>query len=502
MTKQNLVILGLILALATFLRFYQLPQLAPFTFDEEHQLGLARTLVKDFHIIWIGVSASNLDFYLGPFWVYFTYVWLKLFNLDPLPTYYVASAMGIITTALLFYVGKKLFDYKTAITAGLLYASLPLIVFHNQKFWTVTAIPLLSLIMFFSLYKSLESPKWWILFFTSFGLVFHTHLSLVPLGFIGTYFFFKNRSKIRKEILFFVMLIFLIIVSPLLAFDYFHNFSNLSAVFHSKQLVSSNKIDVSTHFSYLLDYLGRIWYLRPGLSNEDEIPFVCKDAYKDKYFATYDFDSIRTKSPLWLSIISLALLLWFLLKPSTWKNSSTKILGLGLISIFGSFLLSPLGPSEYYLIGTFPLLLLLPGLLRTNLPKNFSSIVWGAVILVCLLGINTIININLNHGLGIKKKLIGEVMNVIKTAPFELYENGICHKYDGWRYLFAVYGRKPERSSTDESLGWLYPEEITNTPAKYKIIMSEAKVVPQEDISKATVIEKGGFKGYIFKLFE
>lgn len=501
MTRRTLILLGLILVLAAFLRFYQLPNLAIFTFDEEHQFGLAKTLVKDFHIIWIGVSASNLDFYLGPFWVYFTYIWLKLYNSDPMLSYYIASSIGIVTTLFLFYVAKLMFDSKTAVISSLLYASLPLVVYHNQKFWNVTAIPLLSLIMFFSLYKSLKSPKWWILFFINFGLVFHTHLSLVPLGLVGTYFFIKNRSKIKREILILVMFIFFTILSPLAAFDYFHNWSNISAVFHTRQFVSANKINLDSHFAYLLDYLGRIWYLREGLSNEDEIPFVCKDAFKNQ-FPNYDFDSIRTKSHPWLSISSLLLLLWFLLKPSTWKNSNTKILAVALISIFGSFLLFPGGPSEYYLIGSFPLFLFLPGIFSKSLPKNFSLASWVIIILICLLGINTILKISLDYGLEIKRQLISEVIGVVKFHPFELYENGVCHKYDGWRYLFAVYGRKPERSSTDESLGWLYPKEITNTPAKYKVIMSEAKVVPQEDTSKAITIEKGGFKGYIFKLFE
>lgn len=500
MTKKTTIILIFILALAAILRFYRLPELASFTFDEEHQFGLARTLVKDFHIIWIGVSASNLNLYLGPFWVYFTYIWLKISGSDPLLAYYVISGLSVVTALLLFYVGRKIFDITTGTVAGLLYAVLPLVVYHNQKFWNVSIIPLLSLIMFFFLYLALKSPRWWILFFIAFGLVFHTHLSLVPLGLIGVILFIKNRVGIDRQILFFAVFGFFIMLSPLVAFDYFHNWSNANAILHPKKAVEANRINPASHLPYLLDFLGRIWYLKPGLSSEDEIPFVCKDAYRNNLPPSYDFDSIRTKPARWLSYGSLFLLLWFLLRPSTWRRPGNRLLGMGLLSIFGSFLFFPIGPSEYYLIGVFPFFLLLPGLIRASLPKGFSPLFWFGILIVLVFAIRTIMQTDLKYGLGVKKYLIENVLFQINDAPFELMENGICHKYDGWRYLFMVYGRKPERSSTDASLGWLYPEEITTTPAQYKIIMSEKTIVPAEDVSKATVIEKGGFKAYILEL--
>lgn len=496
MTKKTIIIIILIASLAAFLRFYNLPALASFTFDEEHQFGLARTLIKNFHIIWIGVSASNLNFYLGPFWVYFTYIWLKIGGPDPLLSFYISSAIGVITAVLLFYAGKKIFDTKTAAVAALLYAVLPLIVYHNQKFWNVTIVPFLSLLMFYSLYQALKSPKWWILFFAAFGLVFHTHLSLVPLGLIGSFLFLKNRSKIKRKILIAVLVIFFMILSPLIAFDHFHNWSNTKAILQPKGILS-NQVNPVSHISYLMEFLGRIWYLKPNLAIEDEIPFVCKDAYKNNLPAGYDFDSIRTKPFFLLSAGSFLLLLLFLFKPSTWKNLNTRLLAVSLLSIFGFFVFFPIGPSEYYLIGVFPLFLLLCGLLVKSVPPNLSFLFYGCIAVISLLGINTVLHSNLKYGLGVKKQLIGETMKKVGDAPFELYQNGICHSYDGWRYLFMIYGRKPERSDTDAALGWLYPEEVTKTPAKYKVIMSEAKVLPKEDISKATIIEGGGFKAYI-----
>src|SRR3989338_6892542 len=90
-----------------FLRFNNLHNLYIFAFDEEYQATYAMTLVKDFHPIWIGVSASFLDFYLGPYFTYFT-AFLSYFSKgDPMLHAYFAAGLGVFTTVLIFLTGWK-----------------------------------------------------------------------------------------------------------------------------------------------------------------------------------------------------------------------------------------------------------------------------------------------------------------------------------------------------------------------------------------------------------
>src|SRR3990167_2943810 len=175
------VIALLICLLALFLRTYNLDQIYVFGADEEYQTNIAMSLVKDFHPIWIGVSAANTGFYLGPFWSYFTYIWLFLSKGDLLITAYIAAFLGVLTTAVIFYIGYKTFSLRVGLIASVLYACLPLIVFFDQKYWNPSPIPLLSLIMFYSLSQIRKNQKFCLLFTLAFGLVFHSHLSLVPL---------------------------------------------------------------------------------------------------------------------------------------------------------------------------------------------------------------------------------------------------------------------------------------------------------------------------------
>lgn len=491
------VIFICILILSAFLRLYKLPEIAIFTFDEEHQITMARTIVNDFHLIWIGVSASNLGFYMGPFWVYFTAFWLWLSKGDPLITNYIAAILGIITTFTIYLLSEKMFSKKAGLIASFLYASLPLFVFFDQKYLTPTPVPLLSLLLFFSLYKTFFSDKWWIFFAGLYGLVFHTSLSIFPYGLLAIFLFFKQRKNISRKNIFLSIITFIIVISPLLIFDYFHNWSNLTTPLRFREFTAnSQSADISSRLNYFSETLGRIWYLKPGLSSADEIPFACGTIFRDK-FPEYDFDSIRTKPSYFLSLASILVLIIFLILPGTWKKREVRMLALSVISLAGAFLFFHGGPFEYYLLGLFPLFLIVFSYLICLLPRKVFFTFLFLIITIAVTGINTVLNVDKSYGLKVKKELIKEVISYVKESPFELENNGVCHEYDGWRYLFTVYGRRPERSNTDQSLAWLYPAETTDIKTRYKVIMSEAKILPKVDTAKTVIIERGGFKAYI-----
>ena len=214
------VIALLICLLALFLRTYNLDQIYVFGADEEYQTNIAMSLVKDFHPIWIGVSAANTGFYLGPYWSYFTYIWLFLSRGDVLTTAYVAASLGALTALAIFYVGWKMFSLRVGIISSILYSCLPLIVFYDQKYWNPSTVPLLAITLIYSLYKVRYNQKYWLLFALAYGLVFHVHLSLAPFILLAIY---TIRKGIKKRILAGSIVIFILAIFPLVIFDYFHN---------------------------------------------------------------------------------------------------------------------------------------------------------------------------------------------------------------------------------------------------------------------------------------
>lgn len=489
----------LILLFAVILRFYNLPENFVFAGDEEHQAILAQSIVKNFHIIWIGVNAAHLGFYLGPYWVYFTSFWLWLSQGDPLITGYVSSTIGIFTTLLIILVGSTVFNKKTGLIAGLLYATLPLIVFFDQKYWNPTLIPLLSILMFLALCKLKQNPKMAILFSASFGMIFHTHLSIIPFIFVAIFWVIRQKMKLSKRIIFLSLVSFLLMITPLIAFDYFHKGTNITTPLRFRGISADpvNKVNPIHHFQALFQTLGRIWYLRPFSINADEVTISCTSSSRTDNTPEVDKLSRRFNPPLPLSIGGMSILLLFLVNKLTWRKQNNMLLAQILLSIIISFLFFPGGAYEYYLLGIFPLLLFLPGIL-VGYFKAFKSLIIVVVFIISILGIFTVFTNNPQFGFKVKNLLIQQVVSFIDNQPFDLKQTGICHFYEGWRYLFVYMGKKPERSDSDAGLGWLYQSEITLKPTKYTVILSESRVPTKfNETSFLRKIEAGGFTARI-----
>lgn len=448
LNKKILVSIILLLVLAFFLRVYNLDKIYTFGADEEYQTNIAMSLVRDFHIIWIGVSAANTGFYLGPYWSYFTAFLLYLSHGDPISTAYAAAALGTITTAAMLYVGWKMFSPRVGIVAAALYACLPLIVFFDQKYWNPSAVPLLAITMIYSLYRSTYNQKYWLVFAVAYGLIFHTHLSLLPFILIALY---QLRHGIRKNILIQSVLLFLLTILPLIFFDYFHNFSNITTPLRFGEFGSASHASIFEKGQSLLASIARLWYISPFPVAGSEILPACS-AYRS--------------SPSAFSVPFILLVVLFLFKKAFWINEKSRLILMGIGLFFWGYLFYPGRSDEYYLLGLFPLLVFIPGIIWH---KYLSPVV---VFLACLLGVTSILTATNPYGLAAKKIIISQVMDEIGDKPYELTEAGGCHRYEGWRYLFATYARRPERSSSDASFSWLYPAEISNTPVDYSVIIT------------------------------
>lgn len=493
----------LILLLSAFLRLYNLPDSFVFAGDEESQAILAQSIIKNFHVIWIGVNAAHLGFFLGPFWTYFTAFWLWISKGDPLITGYVSSLIGVFTTFFIIFAGSIVFNKRIGILTGLLYSTLPLMVFFDQKYWNPTLTPLLSLIMFFSLYELRKKPEFFILFSIAFGLVFHTHLSLMPIIFIAIFWIIKKRISIPKKVYILSLLSFLIIIAPLIIFDYFHKGTNIQTPLRFNEISSQpeNRINPAHHTIALFQTLGRIWYLKPFGNNTDEVLAPC--AYSSRTDTTNLLKQVSTRfnPPILLSLFSIFIIAIFFVNKSTFKKDNTFLISLFIPTLIVSFLFFPGAAFEYYLLGLFPLLLFIPSILAEYFSR-FKKVITFFVLLVSCLGIFTILTNNPTFGFVTKQKLIREVISKLGDEKFELKQSGICHSYEAWRYLFVLNGKTPERSDSDMGLGWYYQSEITKEKVKYKVIMSEKRIPFNLNPSSTDVFEKGGFKSYVFEVVD
>lgn len=489
-----------ILLLSVFLRFYKVSELFVFSGDEEHQLSIAQTIVKNFHIEWVGVSSADTGFYLGPFWEYFGALWLFISRGDPLITAYAASLIGVLTTVLVYFSGRQVFNKVTAEIAAFLYATLPLIVFYDRKFWNPALTAFISLALFLSLYKTKSSQRWWVLVAFIYGMVFHVHLSLVPLGLVILYQYWKKGYRLSLKIILISAFTFLVTISPLIGFEYFHNFSNLKTPARVISMVakSPSRVDPVGHIKQLFKSLGRVWYLFPYRSNSDEVLHSCSLDFTNAKLHVKGITTTTSNNVLPLSILSFVLLFWFLLRPSTWKKENTRLLGFSMSVVGISYIFLPNTPLEYYLLGIFPLFLYVPGLFYQSLKGFWKTLFIMSLLALSIFGIFTILTATGQYGLSTKRILIEKVTNYVGDKKYELEADGLCHKYEGWRFLFKAYGKKPERSFTDGNLGWLYHEEITNNKVDFRVLISETRVGKEIPKGYETAIQEGGFGAYIY----
>lgn len=494
----------LIFILASFLRFYHVPQLFVFTADEEYAITLAQTIVKDFHIIWIGENAADTGFYMGPFWVYFTAFWLYLSKGNPLILAYVVAGIGSITAVIIFFVAKSLFNYQIALITSLLFSLLPLRVYYDKKFWLLNPAPFITVSLFYSLCQTYKNKLWWLVVAILFGLILHIHLSLLPFGIVILYVIWSQRKKINKRILILSFIAFLLTISPLIAFDYFHKGSNITTPLRLINDTSSEKrsIDFNDHFQQLYQSFGRLWYLYPNRSNSDEVLFACHPFNFNKSILISNLNTTASKAyfiPSFLSLLLFMWFMWFFIRSKTWKNNNYKIFALSLIVLLLGFIFFPGLVMEYYLFGVVTLFLFIPGILFSNLngfPK-YAFLVF--LIVIFSLGISTVLSATSEYGFLIKIKLVQKVSLYLGSNTFELRETGLCHSYEGWRTMFITYGEKPERSSADASLGYLYPDEISNKMTQYIVVMSEKRIPFKYDPEITKVFTEGGFQALVIK---
>lgn len=491
---------ALVILLAAFLRFYNLNELYLFTIDEEYLTTFAQTIVEDFHVLWIGMSISN-GFYLGPLLIYITAFFLSISGNNPIFLAYVAAGLGVLSALLVFLIGRAMFGYKVGLISSLLYAAMPLIVFFDQRYWNDTPVIFLSLLMLFSIFKAQSRPFWWIVFAASIGFMFHSHLSIFPYLFIAAFFFFKQFRKIPKKIIALSFAVFLAFYSPLLVFDYFHNWDNLSLplrLIRGQHTVSSEG-SLSDRSQVLFQTFSRVFYLSPNALSVDENHWGCTSLSKNGVPTEVDKTSTHSVPPIWLSTVFGGVLIFYLINKKTWKKPERKILAVSALSLVAAFLLFSTGALEYYLLGLFPLLLFIPAILIFDLPRFFQK--FGVIVVIILvgLGIFTVLNTNASLGIGPQREIVRDVMQIVGNNSFELKELGGCRGYAGWRYLFFAFGKAPDKASIDSTYGWLYPGKISTGPTTYSVIIVESRALPNVNYPGAVEIKKGGFKAFVLR---
>ncbi len=499
-TKKTVLFIAIILV-AFFLRIYQLDKIFIFGFDEEYQATYANTLVEDFHLVWIGVSASLDNFYLGPYFTYLTALLLFISANNLLFLSYFAAFTGTVTVILIFVIGRKYFNFLTGALAANLYACMPIFVYHDQKYWNPMFDQIIILLLFAVFILANKTSWWFVLFSGLVGLILETHLTPIPLIVVGFFIFFQKKIWKEYRILLVSLIVFLLFYWPLLIFDYNHQWSNLSLPIRTVTEFRSerNSFDPATKLNVFFDSLGRFWFLQPGGASAEEVNFTCNPLTYGQLGPKQSFETIRSYGLPILAILSVIVLVFSVWYAFAKHEKVLKLLLCCILVQLFFYFIFPGSATEYHLLGVFVLFVFLPGIIISQQTKRFKYILLVLVSLPVILGAYTVLKNRTDFAMEPKLKIISETKNIIQNSSFELNATGFCHQYEGWRYLFKANGVLPIRSYSDKNLGWLYPKELSDERADYEVSVSETRVPHIKMRQSNYIFNGGGYTVYIKK---
>lgn len=506
------LIICLVILLVTFLRFYKVGEWFFFGIDEEYQSLLALAQIKDFHPIWIGLSAANTGFYVGPGLVYLHAILLWISHGDPIILAYTASTIGVMTAVVFYLIVKSIFNKRIALIATALYSCSAFVANYDRRFWNSTLVPLVAILIYWTLVKlqkdeaprpnsnnelSLQSNgernpseapfsgakgdrRYLMLLAFLLGCIFHIHASLFLFIPIILYFAIMSlrtkatRPESKKKRLIFThpffmiiysFLIFLFIYSPLLVYDFVHNFDNLKTPLRmlTQTQGSGGGVSFVQHWQVFRQTISHFWI--SALNH----PF-------------------HQNVIAYLSILTILIFLFKI------KKFHETILAIIVFVYLLMFFLFPGAVLEYYYLGFFPFFSLIIALfLNAFDQKIYLPFIIIIVFCNCLFFLNQ----NPTMGLSSQKKLVIKTTKFLNNQPYFLDTTENYLHFGGWRYLFTVYGQKPARSRADDHFGWIYLDEIINKTPQLTVIVTTKKYVSKKKIIK-TVVEEP-YRAYIVK---
>jgi 4-amino-4-deoxy-L-arabinose transferase-like glycosyltransferase len=232
MNKLKYFFIAIVLGISAFTHLYRIDQTYIFNNDEGRDALIAYRMIETGSPVLLGPETSVGNMYLGPFYYYLMVPALMISGLDPVGPAIMVSILGIITTILIIYLGKKKFSLSAGIVAGLFYALSPIMVFSSRSSWNPNVIPLfITLLLLVHPAKKL----WQMISFGLLtGIIFQLHyVALIVPALLGVQeFYLAWKNKEWKHFGAFVTLVilgFLVASSPFWLFEIRHNFINSQA---------------------------------------------------------------------------------------------------------------------------------------------------------------------------------------------------------------------------------------------------------------------------------
>lgn len=452
LTKNQNILIFIVVLLAAFLRLYKIADYMTFLGDEGRDVLIVYNILHG-HLTLLGPTSSVGGFFLGPIYYYFMAPFLFLFNYDPVGPAVMVALFGVATVWLIYKFSSDLFNVKIGLIAALFYAISPLVINYSRSSWNPNPLPFFSLLALYTLYKATDKNNLK-LFFASgilLGIAMQLHYLAIFLGIIMFFYIllaqFTQKEKSNKFVSLFkqycsTLFGFLIGWSLFLAFEIRHGFPDFINIFnfviHSGN-TGANVNFLATVYDVFFRIFGRLIFAFP----------------QPDQFYKYDKFTINlwTDFILVIGVASTVLLIFNFYKSIKSANENIKkYLLLSLWFFVGILLFGFYKKSiyDYYFAFMFPLPFILVADLLLNLYKNVKSKMLGKIFAILIFFIILVPNIlgipfryPANRQLNQMKSIADFVMTKTDTKPFNFAIISGSNSDFTYRYFFTLWNHPP-----------------------------------------------------------
>lgn len=226
------LLLILILIIGGISRLYKIEQYMTFLGDEGRDARVMRDIVTLKHIPLLGPGTSIGNMYLGPLYYYLVAPSLGIAGLNPVGPAVEIALIGIVTIALLWWVGRQWFGRVIALGVSLIFAISPVVIIYSRSSWNPNIMPFFALMVIYGSWKFWKYGYWRWLPITAFSLAFalNSHylgLLLIPpviIFYLHALLIHKTPDRLRNTLI--AIGVFTLLMSPLVIFDFRHDFQN------------------------------------------------------------------------------------------------------------------------------------------------------------------------------------------------------------------------------------------------------------------------------------
>lgn len=363
----------LIVLTSLIVRVYRIEATMTFLEDEGRDLLIVKRMLDTRRPVLLGPQTSTGNMYLGPLYYYFITPALVLSRMDPVGPALLIALTGVLTTYLLYVLGKKWFSPRAGYLGAIMFAVLPMSVMVTRASWNPNLVPLITTMMLLSYDQVIKKsrPLDYLIYGGLVGIMVQLHyMALIFCAVLSLAILINQRSRwsllLRGTALSFVG--FILMLMPFIIFEIRNDGVNTKAI--------ARYIQAKEERNIRYDLPLWLWWNKVGKTSYRLIGNTLVGSEM----------GVQKATPLVVALSSALVLLTLLLslKKKKWQYLRLFVIFVASMSILGIYQESiHLHYIEFALV---LVIMLLAGIFQKSSPRALISFTLFMITLILLLG--------------------------------------------------------------------------------------------------------------------